>query len=200
VTARRAEPATGKGERTRQKLVEATATLLRRQGYAATGLSDIVDESGAPRGSIYFYFRDKDELACAALAHSGQQWRVRIEEAVAGARDLGAAIDAIVQLLGDDLEASGWRHGCPVAAVALEATSKPVRAAVIAHYSAWQRAIAARLVDQFSIATPVADQLATVALASIEGGLLLARVHKSRAPLIAVGRALQTMAALSRPA
>src|SRR6185503_8934161 len=116
---RRAQPATDKGERTRQKLVDATATLLRRQGYHATGLSEIVAESGAPRGSLYFYFPDgKDQLAVAALDQSGEEWRVRIEAAIAGAGDVGAAIDAIVTLLADDLEASGWEHGCPVAAVA----------------------------------------------------------------------------------
>jgi len=60
-----------KGERTRKKLVDATAALLRRQGYHATGLSDIVAESGAPRGSLYFHFPGgKDELARAALLAS----------------------------------------------------------------------------------------------------------------------------------
>jgi TetR/AcrR family transcriptional regulator, lmrAB and yxaGH operons repressor len=192
---RRTQPATDKGERTKQKLVDATATLLRRQGYHATGLSDIVAESGAPRGSLYFYFPDgKDQLAVAALDQSGEEWRVRIEAAVAEARDVGAAIDAIVKLLADDLEASHWEHGCPVAAVALESCSKPVRAAVAAHYRAWQDGIAARLTSDFGVPKPVAAQLSTVALASIEGALLLARVHRSREPLIAVGRALQAMA------
>src|SRR5687768_17037204 len=84
-----------KGERTKRKLVEATASLLRRQGYHATGLSAIVDESGAPRGSLYFYFPNgKDELAVAAIDASGVEWRDRIEAAVAGAPDLGTAIGA----------------------------------------------------------------------------------------------------------
>ncbi len=191
-----------KGERTRQKLIDATAMLLRKQGYHATGLSEIVDESGAPRGSLYFHFPDgKDQLAVAALEQSGEEWRVRIEAAVAGATGLGQAIDAIVTLLADDLEASGWAHGCPVAAVALESTSKPVRAAVRDHYTTWQAGVTTRLVEHFGLPAPVAAQLATVALAAIEGGLLLARVQRTREPLITVGRALQAMAAmLPRPA
>lgn len=185
-----------KGERSRAKLVTATAELLRRQGYHATGLSEIVAESGAPRGSLYFYFPGgKDELACAALDASGVEWRQRIAAAIEGAADLGAAIDSIVTLLADDLEASGYQHGCPAAAVALEATSEPVRETVAAHYAAWEAAIADRLVT-FGIARPVGKQLATVALASIEGALLLAKVSRSRAPLVTVGAALRAMATM----
>ncbi len=187
-----------KGERTRQKLVDATATLLRKQGYHATGLSEIVEESGAPRGSLYFHFPDgKDELAVAALAQSGEEWRTRVEAAVAGAKDLGDAIDKIVHALADDLEASGWENGCPVAAVALESISKPVRKAVVAHYTAWQDNVTDGLVERFGVPRAIAAQLTTVALAAIEGGLLLARVHRSREPLITVGRALQAMAAMA---
>jgi TetR/AcrR family transcriptional repressor of lmrAB and yxaGH operons len=191
------EPSLSKGERTRKKLVDATATLLQRQGYHATGLSQIVEESGAPRGSLYFYFPDgKDELAIAALAQSGEKWRARVEEAVAAATDLGDAITRIVEAFADELEASNWENGCPVAAVALEAVSKPVRKAVVAHYTAWQDNVSAALTERFGVPAAMAAQFATVALAAIEGALLLARVHRSREPLITVGRALQAMAAL----
>jgi TetR/AcrR family transcriptional repressor of lmrAB and yxaGH operons len=182
-----------KGERTRKKLIDATGELLRRQGFHATGLSDIVSESGAPRGSLYFYFPGgKDELSRAALEAAGAAWRVRIGAAVQAAPDLDAAIASIVTLLGDDLEASKFEHGCPVAAVALETTSEPVREAIVAHYEEWERAIAAHLVTA-GIAAGAANQLAIVALSAIEGALLLARVRKSRAPLVTVGTALRAM-------
>jgi TetR/AcrR family transcriptional regulator, lmrAB and yxaGH operons repressor len=187
-----------KGEITRGKLVDATAELLRRQGYHATGLAEIVAESGAPRGSVYFYFPGgKDELACEALVKSGEQWTVRINAALAAAPDLDGAIAAIIELLAVDLEASGFEHGCPVAAVALEATSPAVRAAVAEHYASWQASIAARLVT-LGFAPDPAAEMATVALAMIEGGLLLARVARDRAPLVAVGRTLRMMLARSQ--
>jgi TetR/AcrR family transcriptional repressor of lmrAB and yxaGH operons len=182
-----------KGERTRKKLVDATATLLRRQGYHATGLSAIVDESGAPRGSLYFHFPGgKDELAVAALEQAGVEWRARIEAAVAGAPDLGAAIDAIVKVLADDLAASDWEHGCPVAAVALESASPAVQDAVRRHYARWLDDIAARITE-FGVAKAAAKQVATVALAAVEGALLLAKVQRSKQPLLVVGAALRAM-------
>ncbi len=188
-----------KGERTKQKLVAATGTLLRRQGFHATGLSDIVEESGAPRGSLYFYFPGgKDELATAALEAEGRQWRERVEAVVAAAPDLGTAITNIVDLLADDLEASKFQHGCPVAAVALESTSEPVRKAIVAHYAAWEKGIVEHLV-RLGIAAAPAKQLAVVALSSIEGALLLARVQRSKAPLLTVGKALRAMVAAVAP-
>ncbi len=190
---------TSKGERTRKKLVDATGELLRRQGFHATGLSDIVAESGAPRGSLYFYFPGgKDELARAALETTGAEWRARIGAAVAAARDLDGAIAAIIELLGDDLEASSYENGCPVAAVALENPSEPVHKAIVAHYAEWERAISAYLAAA-GITARSAHQLAVVALASIEGALLLARVQRSRAPLEAVGVALRAMVAAAAP-
>ena len=188
-----------KGERTRQKLVAATGALLRRQGFHATGLSDIVEESGAPRGSLYFHFPGgKDELATAALAAAGQEWRARVEAVVASAPDLGSAISNIVDLLADDLAASKFQHGCPVAAVALETTSEPVRKAIVAHYAAWETGIAEHL-GRLGVPAIAAKQLAVVALASIEGALLLARVQRSKAPLLTVGKALRAMVAAVAP-
>jgi len=189
------EAAPTKGERSKAKLVAATADLLRRQGYHATGLAEIVAESGAPRGSLYFYFPGgKDELACAALRAAGEQWRHRIDVAIRGLRDAGAVIDAIVELLASDLEASSFEHGCPVAAVALEATSPAVRAAIEEHYATWQATITERIV-QFGLPKAIAPQVATAALAMVEGAMLLAKVSRSRAPLVIAGQALRTMVA-----
>ena len=190
-------PQPSKGERTRKKLVDATAALLRRQGYHATGLSAIVAESGAPRGSLYFHFPGgKDELACAAVLAAGAEWRARIEAVIANSPDdLRSAIDGIVELLGDELEGSGWDNGCPVAGVALESPSETVRQAVAEHYARWVDVIAERLAS-YGIGTTEGRELATVALSSIQGGLLLARVTRSRAPLVSAGLVLRAMASM----
>src|ERR1700740_131834 len=63
-----------RGEAPRAAFVAAPAELLRRQGYAASGVNEIVARSGAPRGSLYFHFPGgKEELAVAAIEQSGTQ-------------------------------------------------------------------------------------------------------------------------------
>jgi TetR/AcrR family transcriptional regulator, lmrAB and yxaGH operons repressor len=190
-------PPPTKGERTRGKLVATTAELLQRQGYHATGLGQIVEDSGAPRGSMYFHFPGgKEDLAIAALELASIAWRARIEDVIRGAPDLGAAVEEVCELLADDLAASNYEHGCPVAAVALEAsaTSDRIRTTVVAHYDAWRDAIVA-YTHELGIARGPARQLATFTLAAIEGALLLAKVQRSREPLLVAGATLRMMAA-----
>lgn len=99
-----------KGERTRARLTEAAAALLRRQGYHATGLAEIVATAGAPRGSLYFHFPGgKEELVCAALADAGAAWRARLEAVIEAAPDVGAAVTAACELLAAELVATDFR-------------------------------------------------------------------------------------------
>ena len=195
MTAKAEAKAETKGDRTRARLTAATATLLQRQGYHGTGLAEIVAESGAPRGSLYFYFPGgKEELACAALRGSGDEWRRRLETVIDEQPDLGQAITAVCAELAVELASSDFAHGCPLATVALEAsvTSDAVRATVAAHYTGWIDAISARLLVH-GFGAEAARSLAGFTLAAIEGGLLLAKVSRSIAPLREVGETLRLM-------
>jgi AcrR family transcriptional regulator len=56
-----------KGERTRDRLKLATATVLSRVGYQRLRISDICDEAGVSAGSFYVYYQNKDEIAVEVL-------------------------------------------------------------------------------------------------------------------------------------
>ena len=68
---------------TRDQIIDTASALLERQGYAATGLNQIVRESGAPKGSLYHYFPGgKDEIAVESLQQGAQAVAERIREAL----------------------------------------------------------------------------------------------------------------------
>ena len=114
-----------KGDRTRQSLVETTARLLQEHGFAATGLNQIVRESGQPRGSLYFHFPGgKEELAAAAVKAGAAQVEVILQEGLAGAENPEAVLVKTSALFADELQASQFSKGCPVSTVALEATNE----------------------------------------------------------------------------
>lgn len=185
-----------KGERTRAKLITAAGALVRRRGYHATGLADVVAEAGAPRGSLYFHFPDgKDQLLQAALAEAGATWRTRLEAVIAAAPDVGAAIDGVCDALAASLVESDYQDGCPFATVALEAAalSPAVRAEIAGNYQTWIALIAARL-DALGVPAVAAERLATFVLAAVEGALLLAKVERSRRPLDDVAATLRLLA------
>jgi TetR/AcrR family transcriptional repressor of lmrAB and yxaGH operons len=182
-----------KGERTKARMVDVTANLLQRQGFHATGLTQVIADSGAPKGSLYFHVPGgKEELACAALDDAGRQWRERLGLVIDAAPTPGDAIEAVCRALAQQLAASDYALGCPLATVALEAaaTSEPVRAVCAQHYRAWEQLITDRAVAA-GMAPDAAERAATAVLSAVEGALLLARVYRSEAPLLRTGALLR---------
>lgn len=178
----------------RERLIEATALLLRRQGYAATGLAQIIDVAGAPRGSLYFHFPGgKEELAAAALERSGERQRDNLRAALDEA-DPVRAVDAVVDVLARDLEDSGFKDGCPVATVALEVGGDGGALATLCRlsFARWRQLIVDRL-RAVGADDAAADDAAWLVFSSLEGAQMMCRVHGTTAPLRAVGRQLGAM-------
>ncbi len=168
--------------------MRATGRLLRRQGYAATGLNEIVTLSGAPKGSLYFHFPGgKEELAVAAMELAGDQLRGAIEAIVDSSEDLGRALASLVDALADGLEASDFQDGCPIATITLEAASgsQAVRDAAAGAFESWLVPLERRLVAD-GLDVERAERRALLVLASIEGALILARARRDLTPLTAV--------------
>ena len=64
---------------TKERFIETTCQLMEDQGYHATALNQIIEESGAPKGSLYYYFPGgKEELAAEAIQHIGDVVNQRI--------------------------------------------------------------------------------------------------------------------------
>jgi len=187
-----------KGQQTKTRMIEATGRLLQEQGYFGTSLKQILEQSESPRGSLYFHFPEgKEQLACAALSDAGNSWRQRTEQAVSDAPDLASAIGAVCAMLSEELVASEFRAGCPLATVALEAaaTVDAVHEICSEHYSGWQSFIGDKLVS-VGVPQEVSPALATLVLSAIEGALLLSRAHRSVEPLNQVAASLSQIASL----
>ena len=175
-----------KGAETRDRLLDATQELMEGGGYFGTGLNQVIAASGAPRGSVYFHFPGgKDQLVGESVRRAGRVMGEAMERLAESEPQAGEFVEAMLRHLGDRLEESGWRKGCPVASVALDtaADNDPLQEACSHVYASWEAALRARLEGR-----PDADDLAVTILALIEGALLLARAHRSRRPLDSVAR------------
>lgn len=173
----------------------ATQELLRRRGYAASGLGEIVARSGAPKGSLYFHFPGgKQELAIAAMERSAVQLRDAMAAILDSSEDPDAGIRRLIEALAAGLEQSGFADGCPIATVALETTadSEPMRAAARAAFDSWLQVLSERLVVA-GLDPAHAEQRAVLVLAAIEGGLILARARRDVSPLLAVSSQLRSL-------
>jgi TetR/AcrR family transcriptional repressor of lmrAB and yxaGH operons len=166
-------------------MIEAASRLLRRDGYAATGLRAIVTEAGTPWGSAHHCFPDgKDELAVAAIRHGGAQVLGALEHALAEATDIADSVRHWFALAGHNLAASDYLDGCPVAVVALEVRPGPnqLAEACAAEVRGWTSRLAQAL-TQAGFTAERSEELATVIVSGLEGALLVARLSRSTSAL-----------------
>jgi TetR/AcrR family transcriptional regulator, lmrAB and yxaGH operons repressor len=176
----------------RDRMVRTAAQLFRRHGYHAVGFRRIVEEAGAPRGSIYHHFPGgKEQLATEAVQFAGRALVREVDRAAGDAGDLASAMVALGDLLADALEASDFADGCPVATVALETTAEvpAVATACRAVLRDWVRVLADHLGAE-GWEPDDATAFATTIVAAFEGALLLARVERDVAPLRTVAAQL----------
>ncbi len=183
-----------KGAQTRDRLIRTTASLLESQGYHGTGLSQVVTESGAPKGSLYFHFPGgKRQLAAQALGSAAEAWRKRLRDALADATSAGQAMMTACELLAKRLEKSGFVKGCPVATTTLEmaVVEEDIRVVCSQHFRAWESYIG-ELLLRAGVQSDRAEAEASFALSAIEGALLLSRAHRSTLPLHHAGTILRS--------
>jgi TetR/AcrR family transcriptional regulator, lmrAB and yxaGH operons repressor len=178
--------------RHRGAIVRAAATLFRRHGYAATGINEIAEVSGAPKGSLYHYFPGgKDQIAEAAVRFAGTVVVTTLEKLAQEHDTAAAMIRAYCKLLAGWMAKSGFRDGCPIATTLLEAAPQSTEMAAAGRdaFAGWCAVIARALVrDGFG--KKEAARLATLTVSSLEGALILARVEASARPIEDVAKAL----------
>jgi TetR/AcrR family transcriptional regulator, lmrAB and yxaGH operons repressor len=181
-------------DRSRAALIETAATLFRRQGYAATGLNQILDEAGAKPGSLYHHFpQGKQQLAAAVVDTAGADIEQLLRRFLATDRSVADIVDRWIDLLVAGL-AGDQRDGCPVEPLATESVhaSPAVRAASARAFTSWCAAIEERL--RRDGWTPSAAEGAAIAVISqIEGALILSRISGDARALNAAKPAARTL-------
>lgn len=177
-----------KGEMTRGKILEAARELFNTKGFNATTISDLVDVTGMQKGSLYFHFSGKDELAREVLSEAAAEFMRFLDEALGGDNP-GTGLD---RLLCNALEkhlATGFVGGCIFGNTALEMSDyDPDLAGMIDKvFDEWIRRVAATVAaaqQRGQIRTDVGSEaLAMQIIATIEGGIMMSRLKKDVRPM-----------------
>jgi TetR/AcrR family transcriptional repressor of lmrAB and yxaGH operons len=176
----------------RQRAIDTAERLFRSQGYAATGLTQILKESGSPKGSFYFHFPEgKHELALAALESYGRRVDHSIR-AVAGehADDPVGFVRALVRTVAREMESSGWSLGCLNHKLAgeLVPTDASITEATATVFRLWVGEIAHVMKRVAGASRRDAERLAMALVAGLAGARGMARVYRSPEPFEAVAQ------------
>lgn len=189
------------GQATRDQIISATCDLMEAQGFHATGLNEIIQASGAPRGSLYYYFPDgKEGLAAEAIAQTSITVAERIRANLTMGDCLISAFAQFADQIAQAIERSGFRAGGPLTAVAMETatTSERLNLACREAYTRLKAAFAEQLV-QVGYPQPHAEDLAEFITAAIEGAIILSRTYHSGDPLRRIGVQVGRLLAASPP-
>ncbi len=163
-------------DRSRIALIQTAATLFRRQGYAATGLNQILDEAGVKPGSLYHHFPGgKQQLAAAVVQTAGQDIEQLLRQFLAGETPVADVVDGWIDVLAGQL-AGDHRDGCPIEPIATESVhaSPETRSASARAFDSWCAAIADRL-RRDGWPSDDAEDTALAVISIIEGALVLSR-------------------------
>jgi AcrR family transcriptional regulator len=187
---------------TKDRFLNATAELLRMQGYSGTGLKEVTKRASAPWGSMYHFFPGgKEQLAVETIRATGEQYRQAFAKLFEIVPDPIEAISRVFLNEINVLDRSAFKEGCPIAATALDVASTvdAVREACAEVFASWLEEIAAAIARN-GADPALAAQLAEFILATLEGAIILARTNHSTLPLRSadVGITLALRAALAR--
>ena len=169
----------------KELLVQTTGQLLEKQGYHATALSEILEESGTPKGSLYHYFPGgKEQIAAEAIEHTGKTLAEHIRSELSRHTNPAIAVRELLLAIAERVESSDYCSGGPLTAVAIETVnaSEPLNRACREAYQQMQESFSSRFV-QAGIEPAKASRMAEFTLAAIEGASILSRTQKSGDPL-----------------
>jgi TetR/AcrR family transcriptional repressor of lmrAB and yxaGH operons len=166
---------------TRDRIIHASLRAMRERGYSATAISDIVDASGAPRGSVTFHFKGgKDEIAREVIALRTSQILEAVERAAAEATSAAELLGTSIDRIAAEFTESGFLVGCPVVPIAIEraAQSPELLQAGADFFRAWREGLA-RGLTAHGLDPARAARIATLTVAAAEGALAISRVEQS---------------------
>ena len=175
---------------TKDRILQTAARLFRRQGYAATGLKQIVAEAKAPFGSLYHFFPGgKEALGVAVLRSVGPTYKAVFDQAFDQAPDLASGLARMFEAAADNLRRTSYADACPIALIALEVSGAdgPLRDAAAEVFEDWIASFESRLLAA-GLPPEAARSQALAALSALEGALVFAKTLRRAEIVETAGR------------
>lgn len=175
----------------RRDMIRSASVLFREHGYSGTGFRDVIEHSGAPRGSIYHHFPGgKAQLAAETIGAVGERIGTGLDSLAQS--DPVIVVRALVDQYRQTLLETDFRAGCPILAVAAESHREAPELAEAASraFARWEAPLA-RSLRAAGVGRGRAPRMAAMIIAGVEGAIVLSRAERSTQPLDDVGRELE---------
>ena len=178
-----------KAERTRLFILETTAPIFNKKGYAGTSMSDLTEATGLTKGSIYGNFANKEEVALAAFDYNSAKVRKQIQERIQKANTYYDKLLVYAQVYHSFTRASFPAGGCPILNTAVDAddTNPLLKDKAAQAVLRWKKSIenliqAGIEAGEFKEDADISGTALSM-IALIEGGIMIAKVTNTPASL-----------------
>jgi TetR/AcrR family transcriptional repressor of nem operon len=172
---------TSKTERTKAFIIESTAEIFNKKGYAGTSLSDLTTATGLTKGSIYGNFENKEEVALAVFDYNYARIAGRIVELIDKAGTYHEKLMVYAKVYKNISRGPLNRGGCPIINTAIEAddTNGLLKNKAAKALLRWEKNITRLITEGIKAGEFKTDvnvkQTALSIIALIEGGVMIAR-------------------------
>lgn len=169
-----------KAEKTKQFIIEQTAPIFNKKGYAGTSLNDITGATGLTKGSIYGNFGGKDEVALAVFDYNLKKVTKIFEAEMAGKTSVKEKLLVYTHVYGNLMDFPFPAGGCPMQNTAIEAddTHPELKKKALTAIQNWKKKIMNLIqqgIDTKEIKAEVhPEQFALTMIATIEGMTMIA--------------------------
>jgi TetR/AcrR family transcriptional regulator, transcriptional repressor for nem operon len=188
-----------KAEKTKQYIIEKTAPVFNKQGYAGTSISDLTAATGLTKGSIYGNFENKDEVALAAFDFNHKRIIHLVSEKLAKQNSSIDKLKAYIAVYAELPKDTLLQYGCPILNTATEADDMypQLRNKAVTAINLWKRNIeniVHKGQEKKEIRKGVdAAEFALTFIALIEGGVMLWKLTGSLDGLNVVLKTVKAM-------
>jgi AcrR family transcriptional regulator len=175
-----------KADDTKRYIIEKVAPVFNMHGYAGTSMSQLTDAIGLTKGALYGNFKNKDEIALAALEYNISRISNQIANTIKPIKNTCDKLVAFAQFYRDAFDTVSQSGGCPIlnAAVDSDNSELSLRDVVIRSLQGWMSSISMIIkkgIKNGEIKAGVnPDAFATYFVSLIEGGIMLSKVTGSR--------------------
>ena len=169
----------------KEKILTKAAELFSLQGYTATGINQIIQEAGIPKGSLYHYFPEgKEQIAEQAIVYFGGVLKQATIDLFAQHSTALAAMQAYIEMVIDYFQQAGLSASLPLV-MAVSKTSYDVERIQIATKQVMQNwmEVCQNKLQQDHYSAAEAEQLTTLLVMLLEGAVVMALIHKNLDPL-----------------
>lgn len=178
------------GNETREHIIQTGAELILRNGFRATGINTVLDESKVPKGSFYYYFRSKDDFGLAVIDSYAEGYRERLDTTLGDqSRTPLERIRLYLETASEDVVASDYSKGCLIGNLGQElaAQNDAFRKRLNDVFAAWERRFRDCIAEgqqQGEIAADIdPTETASLLLSGWQGALLRSKLTRSSEPL-----------------